>query len=154
MVFAVFVVLIIGTDSDHAHWRTRRVRYHDSLTVVPPWSRPLHCRQCFRPGCWYYRLFPHCLFFMCMRMCVRWSAFFDTFLDWWQLSRGWFLDHPMKMVEVVSFGTDSKPCSPEQTAPKGALWSGSTLFDVPSVSFKHFTRWHFCRVKPQSNIRQ
>ena len=28
---------------------------------------------------------------------------------------------------------------PDQTAPKGAVWSGSTLFAIPSALFGHIT---------------
>ena len=30
---------------------------------------------------------------------------------------------------------------PDQTAPRGAVWSGSTLFAIPSVSFGLITLW-------------
>ena len=30
---------------------------------------------------------------------------------------------------------------PDQTAPKGAVWSGSKLFAIPSVSFGLITLW-------------
>ena len=30
---------------------------------------------------------------------------------------------------------------PDQTAPKGAVWSGSTLFAIPSASFGLITLW-------------
>ena len=30
---------------------------------------------------------------------------------------------------------------PDQTAPRGAVWSGSTLFAIPSASFGLITLW-------------
>ena len=30
---------------------------------------------------------------------------------------------------------------PDQTAPRGAVWSGSTLFAIPSTSFGLITVW-------------
>ena len=30
---------------------------------------------------------------------------------------------------------------PDQTAPRGAVWSGSTLFAIPSALFGHITLW-------------
>ena len=30
---------------------------------------------------------------------------------------------------------------PDQTAPRGAVWSGSTLFAIPSASFRLITLW-------------
>ena len=31
---------------------------------------------------------------------------------------------------------------PDQTAPRGAVWSGSTLFAIPSASFGLITLWY------------
>ena len=34
-----------------------------------------------------------------------------------------------------------KQCSPDQTAPRGAVWSGSTLFAILSASFGCINLW-------------
>ena len=48
-------------------------------------------------------------------------------------------------VMILSFWTDMpgqtvQTADPDQTAPKG-VWSGSTLFAIPSASFGHIILW-------------
>ena len=45
-------------------------------------------------------------------------------------------------VMSLSFRTDglwANSVDPDQTAPGGAVWSGSTLFAIPSAPFGHIT---------------
>ena len=55
---------------------------------------------------------------------------------------------------ILSFRTFifwANSADPDQTAPKGAVRSGSTLFAIPSASFGYITLWSM--VKPScSNV--
>ena len=46
-------------------------------------------------------------------------------------------------VMILSFRTEAwaNSADPDQTIPRGAVWSGSTLFAIPSASFGLISLW-------------
>ena len=54
-----------------------------------------------------------------------------------QLSYRTFLNVPKFLDRQVW----ANSVDPIQTAPIGAVWSGSTLFAIPSASFRHISLW-------------
>ena len=55
-----------------------------------------------------------------------------------------FVYQSRSTVMILSFKTDmpGQTVDPDQTAPREAVWSGSTLFAIPSASFRSINLWH------------
>ena len=45
------------------------------------------------------------------------------------------------LLEEEQSDQSDQSADPDQTAPRGAVWSGSTMFAIPSASFGHITLW-------------
>ena len=53
------------------------------------------------------------------------------------VSFAWYRNDP-KFSDRYALANSADP---DQTAPRGAVWSGSTLFAIPSASFGLITLW-------------
>ena len=53
-------------------------------------------------------------------------------------SQGYKYRNDPKFLDRYAWANSADP---DQTAPRGAIWSGSTLFAILSASFGHITLW-------------